>query len=206
MEIYYCQPQDGFRGKLIRSIDSFDKTYPFQECPAWSHKQKRTFIATSPIDFELNLYDLLNHDDEYVEVNEDDLSGPKPVIQLRFPMFFFWTYDKDIWIEQYDHPITSLTNNFIAVGAWWNLSRWVRNTNTAIVPVDMDYPIVIKKDDPLFRITFRSKDIGEDVILYERNEEDIPEDIMDMREEQFDIIDNTPGDLPKRIFKCPFAK
>ena len=70
----------------------------------------------------------------------------------------------------------------------------------------MDYPIVIKKDDPLFRITFRSKDIGEDVILYERNEEDIPEDIMDMREEQFDIIDNTPGDLPKRIFKCPFAK
>ena len=44
--------------------------------------------------------------------------------------------------------------------------------------------------DPLFRITFHSKDMGEDVILYERNEEDIPEDIINMREEQFDIIDN----------------
>ena len=203
MKIYYCQPDDYYHADLINYAKTFDKSYPFQKCPAWSHKQSRTFVGLSPIDFEL---DKFNIDNDLVEFVDSDDAGPKPVYQLKFPMFFFWTYDPDVWIEQNDHPITSVNNNFIAVGGWWNLSRWVRNTNTAIVPVDVESPVIIKENDPLFRISFYSKDLGDDIILEEVMEKDIPEDIMVRREEQFNIIEDNPEDLPKKIFKCPFAR
>tara|TARA_B100001250_G_C19709050_1_gene748321 strand:- start:231 stop:866 length:636 start_codon:yes stop_codon:yes gene_type:complete len=208
MKIYYAQPNDRIAdAKIVRNSELFDKTYSFQECPAWRHKQNRTFVCPSPIDFEIDPStwppDGL---DEYIEFDETDALGPKPIIQLRFPMFFFWTYDIDIWIEQYDHPITALNNNFISIGGWWNLSRWVRNTSNAILPVNMDCPIVIKKGDPLFRLTFHSKDMDEGIILHEESEDNIPQSILDRREEELDIIDNDPEVLSKKIFKCPYTR
>lgn len=202
MKVYYCQPDHMPQGKLVKSSEFFDKTYPFQRCPAWSHKENRIFVGLSPIDLNFDKSTLT----DLIDFRKVDDLGPKPVYQLKFPMFFFWTYDPDVWVHQYDHPLTALNNNFVTIGAWWNLSRWVRNTNTAVVPVDTESLITIKEGDPLFRVSFYSKDLGDDIILEEVKEDDIPEDILDKRDEQFDIIKNNPEDLPKKIFKCPFAR
>tara|TARA_B100000029_G_scaffold178164_1_gene175542 strand:+ start:1328 stop:1945 length:618 start_codon:yes stop_codon:yes gene_type:complete len=204
MKVYFCHPENE----------------PAELVEQSQFKEQRTVAGLSPINFELDWntnycsvnnkiinpgVKLIDYDDQYIDVREQDILGPKPVIQLKFPMFTFWTYDPDIWIYQYDYPMTALDNNFVAVGAWWNLSNWVRNTNTGIVPVDINNPITIRKDDPLFRISFYHKDMKGDIILEQKDENEIPQDMKDRRESQFKIIDDAPTSLPEKLF-CPYDK
>tara|TARA_B100001094_G_scaffold22420_1_gene18951 strand:+ start:2851 stop:3423 length:573 start_codon:yes stop_codon:yes gene_type:complete len=184
MKIYFCYPES--------EPDALIEQTEFRE--------QRTVAGLSPIDFELECTDLLNVVDHRISVTPLDVAGPKPSIQLKFPMVTFWTYDPDIWIYQYDHPMTSLNNNFVTIGAWWNLSKWVRNINTAVVPVDVNYPISIKKGDPLYRVSFYHKDMKGDIILEQMSEDQIPQDMRKRREEQDTIIENKPSELPNKLF------
>ena len=58
-----------------------------------------------------------------------------------------------------------MRNNFIAVGGWFNLSNWSRNLSLAITLVDERKPVIIKKGDPLFRVSFYPSDLNNGVNL-----------------------------------------
>ena len=90
------------------------------------------------------------------------------VFQLDICNFAFWTDEPDVWMDYSSHPLTSLHNNFTVVEGWFNISNWSRDTSLATRLVDKTKPLIIKKGDPLFRITFLSPDLNSGVILKER--------------------------------------
>ena len=154
---------------LIPQSDLIDSRYVQNKCPVYNHKQSRTFVATSPIDFSLSI-DRSNNKiscsrPELLEYDDDHINSPKPVFQLVFPKFLFYTEDDNIWFEFNDHPMTALKNNFIAVGGWFNLSNWSRNLSLAITLVDERKPVIIKKGDPLFRVSFYPSDLNNGINL-----------------------------------------
>jgi hypothetical protein len=167
--IYYSVLSDD-NPSLERQINFLDKNFVFSKCPVVNHKLNRTFVCNSTIDFYLNIDkenkkissdnpDLIFFDDEHL------ISASKPVVQLSFCQFLFWTNEDNIWFEFNDHPMTSYSNNFIAVAGWFNLSNWIRATSLAAVLVDENKPLIIKKGDPLFRITFHSSNLNDGIIL-----------------------------------------
>ena len=120
---------------LIPQSDLIDSRYVQNKCPVYNHKQSRTFVATSPIDFSLSI-DRSNNKiscsrPELLEYDDEHINSPKPVIQLVFPKFLFYTEDDNVWFEFNDHPMTALNNNFIAISGWFNLSNWSRTSSTA---------------------------------------------------------------------------
>ena len=144
--------------------ERLDDEYVHSQCPVVHHKNNRVFVAHSPIDFEAkvdrtpegnfvttNCEDLLEYEDDY-------FTAPHPVLQLKSPMFLFYTEDDNVWFEFDAHPMTSLTNNFIAIGGWFNLSNWSRASSLAMTVVDETKPVVIKKGDPVCKIRFYPTD------------------------------------------------
>ena len=107
-----------------------------------------------------------------LEGDEEHINSPRPVVQLKFPRFVFWTHDDDIWFEFNDHPMTSLNNNFIAVGGWFNLSNWSRGSSLGITIVNPSKPVIIRKGDPLFRMSFHSSNPDEGIILSQEKDPD----------------------------------
>ena len=143
---------------LIPQSDLIDSGYVQNKCPVYNHKQSRTFVATSSIDFSLSV-DRSNNKiscsrPELLEYDDDHINSPKPVFQLVFPKFLFYTEEDNIWFEFNDHPMTALNNNFIAISGWFILSNWSRTSSTAITLVDEKRCVIIKKGDPLFRVSF----------------------------------------------------
>ena len=154
---------------LIPQSDLIDSGYVQNKCPVYNHKQSRTFVATSPIDFSLSI-DRSNNKiscsrPELLEYDDDHINSPKPVFQLVFPKFLFYTEDDNIWFEFNDHPMTALNNNFIAISGWFNLSNWSRTSSTAITLVDEKRCVIIKKGDPLFRVSFYPPNLDDSIIL-----------------------------------------
>ena len=154
---------------LIPQSDLIDSGYVQNKCPVYNHKQSRTFVATSPIDFSLSI-DRSNNKiscsrPELLEYDDEHIQSPKPVIQLVFPKFLFYTEDDNIWFEFNDHPMTALNNNFIAISGWFNLSNWSRTSSTAITLVDEKRCVIIKKGDPLFRVSFYPPNLDDSIIL-----------------------------------------
>ena len=118
-----------FDDSLVRQSDLDDDRFVYSQCPVYNHKSNRVFVGTSPIDFKLKIDRTPNQniircsDSRLVEGDDQHVNSPRPVVQLKFPRFLFWTHDDDVWFEFNDHPLTSLRNNFIAVGGWFNLSN-----------------------------------------------------------------------------------
>lgn len=152
---------------LIKQSDLIDADYVYTQCPVVTHKLSRVFVGISPIDFRLKINgtDIECTHPQYIEYDDQHLKSPKPVVQLVFPKFLFWTHEDNIWFQITDHPMTALTNNFIAIGGWFNLSNWSRMSSTAITLVDETKPVIIKKGDPLFRVSFHPPNLDEGVIL-----------------------------------------
>ena len=91
---------------------------------------------------------------QFIDIDDQHINSPMPVFQLYIPKFLFWTHDDDVWIEQNDHPMTSLNNNIVGVPAWFYLSNWSRTLSVAFTLVNERKPVIIRKGDPLFRISF----------------------------------------------------
>ena len=165
-----------FDDSLVRQSDLDDDRFVYSQCPVYNHKSNRVFVGTSPIDFKLKIDRTPNQNiircSDYTLVEGDDqhVNSPRPVVQLKFPRFLFWTHDDDVWFEFNDHPLTSLRNNFIAVGGWFNLSNWSRNLSLAITLVDERKPVIIKKGDPLFRVSFYPPNLNDGIVLLQEKD------------------------------------
>jgi hypothetical protein len=179
--IFYCDinKPSSIKNNLLERESKLIKKEKFKpsysECPVWKHRNNRTFIVTSPIDVEFilhkNTMDLWINGEcvldpwEYAMIQDNDLFLENPTLQFNFPNYFFWTEDRNIWFEYIDHPLTSLNNNFIAMGGWFNISNYSRATSLAARIVDKTKPLKIKKGDPLARIRFFSNDFNDGIRL-----------------------------------------
>ena len=195
---------------LIPQSDLIDSGYVQNKCPVYNHKQSRTFVATSPIDFSLSI-DRSNNKiscsrPELLEYDDEHINSPKPVIQLVFPKFLFYTEDDNIWFEFNDHPMTALNNNFIAISGWFNLSNWSRTSSTAITLVDEKRCVIIKKGDPLFRVSFYPPNLDDSIILKKETNTEVIHQWVDAHSKK------SEEDWRPRLFsktktesKCPFS-
>ena len=195
---------------LIPQSDLIDSGYVQNKCPVYNHKQSRTFVATSPIDFTLSI-DRSNNKifcsrPELLEYDDEHIKSPKPVIQLVFPKFLFYTEDDNIWFEFNDHPMTALNNNFIAISGWFNLSNWSRTSSTAITLVDEKRCVIIKKGDPLFRVSFYPPNLDDSIILKKETNTEVIHQWVDAHSKK------SEEDWRPRLFsktktesKCPFS-
>ena len=195
---------------LIPQSDLIDSGYVQNKCPVYNHKQSRTFVATSPIDFTLSI-DRSNNKiscsrPELLEYDDDHIKSPKPVIQLVFPKFLFYTEDDNVWFEFNDHPMTALNNNFIAISGWFNLSNWSRTSSTAITLVDEKRCVIIKKGDPLFRVSFYPPNLDDSIILKKETNTEVIHQWVDAHSKK------SEEDWRPRLFsktktesKCPFS-
>ena len=195
---------------LIPQSDLIDSGYVQNKCPVYNHKQSRTFVATSPIDFSLSI-DRSNNKiscsrPELLEYDDDHINSPKPVFQLVFPKFLFYTEDDNIWFEFNDHPMTALKNNFIAIGGWFNLSNWSRASSTAITLVNEKKSVIIEKGDPLFRVSFYPPNLDDSIILKKETNTEVVNQWVEAHEKK------TEEDWRPRLFsktktesKCPFS-
>ena len=195
---------------LIPQSDIIDSGYVQNKCPVYNHKQSRTFVATSPIDFSLSI-DRSNNKiscsrPELLEYDDEHINSPKPVIQLVFPKFLFYTEEDNIWFEFNDHPMTALNNNFIAISGWFNLSNWSRTSSTAITLVDEKRCVIIKKGDPLFRVSFYPPNLDDSIILKKETNTEVIHQWVDAHSKK------SEEDWRPRLFsktktesKCPFS-
>lgn len=172
VKVYYADILEGSLGDqvLYRERDLYSDKFPYTECPVFNHKSNRTFVGLSPINFTLKVSkaDIYSDDNNFIgeeSFKDSHTKAPLPVIQLKFPKFLFWTEDPNIWWEYKDHPMTSLNNNFVGVGGWFNLSEWPRMMSNSFTIVDPEKPITIKKGDPLFRLCFYPPDLNSGIIL-----------------------------------------
>ena len=202
---------------LIRQSDIVGNGYVYQQCPAFKHRNERIFIGTSPIDLCFSIQKTsegpiieVEDDDmiEYIDIDHQHINSPKPVFQLYVPKFLFWTHDSDVWIEQNDHPMTSLNNNVIAVPAWFNLSNWSRTISVAFTLVNETKSVIIRKNDPLFRISFYSDNLNDDIFLKQEEyrdeyQETVEKDLYARRD-----VDGYSKNLfskTNKVGKCPFS-
>ena len=195
---------------LTPQSDLIDLEYAQTKCPVHNHKQSRTFVATSPIDFSLSV-DRSNNKiscsrPELLEYDDDHINSPKPVFQLVFPKFLFYTEDDNVWFEFNDHPMTALKNNFIAISGWFNLSNWSRASSTAITLVDEKRCVIIEKGDPLFRVSFYPPNLDDSIVLKKETNTEVVNQWVEAHSKI------TEQDWRPRLFsktktesKCPFS-
>ena len=214
--IYYADVYS-LNSKLIKQSSLIDSKYVYQKCPAFVHKNERIFVGTSPIDLDFSIErtpegPLMQISDmsktDYIEIDDEHIHSPQPVFQLYIPKFLFWTEDDDIWIEQNDHPMTSLNNNIIAVPAWFNLSNWSRTVSVAFTIVNEHKPVIIKKGDPLFRISFYSDNLNDNFKLEEKKYHNEYKDVVENHLYQRRESDGYKTKLfskTSKTGKCPFS-
>jgi len=195
---------------LTPQSDLIDLEYAQTKCPVHNHKQSRTFVATSPIDFSLSV-DRSNNKiscsrPELLEYDDEHINSPKPVMQLVFPKFLFYTEEDNIWFEFNDHPMTALKNNFIAISGWFNLSNWSRASSTAITLVDEKRCVIIEKGDPLFRVSFYPPNLDDSIVLKKETNTEVVNQWVEAHSKI------TEQDWRPRLFsktktesKCPFS-
>ena len=208
INFYELSPNPDKIKTLVREFDTVSKDKKYSKsCPVYRHKKTRTFIGYSPVDFELyynnNSIKVSNPDyiksDEYIVMGILDNS-----FQLSFPNFCFWTYEPDVWLEYSCHPLTSLNNNFTVVEGWFNISNWSRPTSLSVCFVDKSKPIIIKKGDPLFRISFLSPDLDRGIILKQRYGQNSFEEFMNTVSSDFSDFRKENKLFSKTKKKCPF--
>ena len=211
---------------IIRQTELVDKSYSYTSCPVFNHYNNRTFIVSSPIDLSFSVKRTTNSTNNELCVNidvdnveyykdllyatSDDLKSPLPVFQLKIPRFLFWTYENDMWFNFLDHPMTSYSNNLIAVSGWFNLSNYTRSSSFAFTMVDESKPVIIKKGDPLHRLSFIYPNLNDGIVLKEEKDPEKIEKINQSYEEgRLRIMDENPL-WKRRLFsktnsksKCP---
>ncbi len=178
---------------IIRQTELVDKSYVYTSCPVFNHYNNRTFVVSSPIDFSFSVKRTINSTNNELCVNidvdnvdhkgllytnSDHLESPLPVFQLKIPRFLFWTYENDMWFNFFDHPMTSYSNNLISVNGWFNLSNWTRVSSFAFTMVDESKPVIIKKGDPLHRLSFIYPNLDDGIVLKEEKD---PEKIAEIK-------------------------
>ena len=192
VEIFYVKNQKVTQ-PLIREIDiekQDTQRYSYQMCPVWNHKANRTFVAFSPVDYSFTVdvenKNVIYHDDTFLDndrcenmfLTMDDLTSPHPIIQVTVPSYFFWCKEPNVWLEYKDHPFTAAYNNFISIGGWFNLSNHPKDSSVGMKILDETKPVVVKKNDPVYKLCFHPIDLSSEIELIEVDS--IPSEIQDL--------------------------
>lgn len=210
---------EGVGFEPVSSFVESDKSSIYYNCPAWSHKAKRTFIIKSPVDLNIEI----NKKEKSIFVNnitqdkfdrwfkniffDNWCQDKKITIQITIPLYFFWTNTPNVWIEIESYPYTTINNNFIAVPAWFNISTWTRPLNFAFDVVDHDKPVIIKRGDPLYQITFNTENLDNRIKLIKK---DLTEEVYKKAIKTTNVknyVENLSSKLmfQKQKSKCPFS-
>ena len=170
---------------FVREVDLVNKNHSFAKCPAWQHKANRNFVFNSPDNVTFYV-DRKNRKIFHTgalklkfpfKIQDEDFDSDMISLQVGFPKFLFWTDEKNVWIEMKNYSQTSFNNNFITIGAWWNMSEWVRDTSFGLNIVDENRPVIINKGDPIFMVSFYNKNLNDGIILEKCNT--IPNKVLD---------------------------
>lgn len=216
---------DGVSFDIETVLHNTDQQNIYTDCPIWTHKANRTFIVRSPVDIEFEYIN--DENDTYIKLSDKnyfrdpnllflETRGEKnwigtgnPVLQLSVPTYLFWTKEKNIWIEISSYPYTSVKNNYVIIGGWWNLSKWTRPTSFGLQIVDTSKPVIIKRGDPIYQICFYSNDFNDSFKVIKQ--EEIPDNIMKKVSQTVHIktiINNLSTKLlfsKQKESKCPFS-
>lgn len=170
-------------------VEEKNKDKSYYDCPAWAHKSKRSFSIKSPYNYKISV----SFGDEGVEINSESFSrdtlekvlsptftsdnwytlNPKSVVlQFSSPSLLLWTDEKNIWVEQKSHPLTSLNNNYTCVNGWFNLSSWLRPIVLTTELCDINKPLDIKRGDILYDLCFYSQDLNDNYKLIQKTPSD----------------------------------
>ena len=66
------------------------------------------------------------------------------------------------------YPLTAVKNNILCLNGWFNSSSWTRSLSFAMDVVDYTKPIVIKRGDPLYQVSFYSKNLDDSYKLVKK--------------------------------------
>lgn len=214
----------------IENIENHSE-YSYSDCPVWKHRYNRTFVGYSPCNFSLGITDDLvwyevngeervevfiddfideAYIDDYILIDGSDIDNDFPVIQLKFPgVYIFTNFENEyLWFEMLDHPETSLHNNFVGIGGWWNLANHPRTIVLACKMQNRDEILYIEKGDPIYRIRFYSENMDNKYSLMKKND-DFDVELMNNRRE---ILFDDPKFRNDILFdkdvrkQCPFHK
>ena len=211
----------GYEPISLNSYKTDKKIY--HECPVWTHKAKRTFLIRSPFDIDFivdtsNGYISSNIQqqqifDEIFLTHFSHINDTIPwftknsaTVQMDSPSFLFWTKNKNIWIEQKSHAMTSYKNNFTSVGGWFNISSWQRPLSIAMDIVDVKKPVSIKRGDVLYEVSFYSQNQEDSFYLVKEDPSDSLINKVSSNLLVKDFVKNIGGKiaLKNQESKCPF--
>lgn len=201
----------GFEPTLY--YDEFDISEPYAECPVWNHKVKKIYTLRSPIDAEIKILKNGKVSVENLGRTPDGIHDMMSVkidsshtLQLDIPRFLFWTENKNVWIEVMPHPLSSLNNNFYGMTGWWNLSRWQRPVSFGLHIIDNTQPVRIRRGDPIFQVTFHTKNHNDSFELIKRiPSEPLSNSITTNLNIKLVIKKFNVGLFEDEPSKCPFA-
>ncbi len=142
-------------------LSGYDMAYDHAKCPAWKQYYNNTWVIEQPFDFGIKFKDdRLETNipqkayDQYVHVADTWLDGEHPEIQLKYN-WFFWTKEKDVWIEQLAPPLLSRAGVELVSGTF-PISVWFRPIVIGMKLIDND--IFLPRGTPLSHIRFPCKD------------------------------------------------
>ena len=136
MKINYLS-QDSPDDYIIKQSEFKDSSgMPYKRCPCFNHKNERTFIISSPIDYEFRVDEPI--DANFLHYNQEHLDTL--VFHMTTPHFLLWTSDDNVWLEANDHPMTALDNNMVMIPGWVQLSTWPSKASIGFQVVDKTKP------------------------------------------------------------------
>ena len=189
----------------------------YSKCPALKEWGKNTWIFYQPFDLEFkyisarqqvisnNLHtEVFNN---YIYIEPSWLDGKNPNIQLN-TVNYFWTDEKDVWIEQIPHPLISRYGIEVIPGTF-PISVWHRPVVCGCDIIDHDVSIKIPRGTPLFYIRFYSQKSNS---LFDLERKLPPEDFMLAEKQDTNLKKFTPfgswdviqDRLKKEESSCPF--
>ncbi len=146
------------------SLKGYDTRYRHYKCPAFKDYLKNSWVLhqTFPVGLKYEtekkfLSSNLSQEvfDQYFMLGDGWLAGEHPEVQFK-QGYCFWTEDKDVWIEQFQHPdMTRLGLNVIC-GAF-PISVWQRPVNLGFTITTYDQTIWLDKGFPLCYVRFSSQ-------------------------------------------------
>jgi len=142
----------------------------YLKCPAIAEQFKNSFIIYCPFDLVLT-FDKENKNittDRYGQdfydsfiVNRsarDNYSPANPMLFSILLSYAFFSHD-DTEIEVRDVPLltSESTKNIKIIPGKFNISKWLRPIEFAVEVIDDTKPVVLKAGDPLYMVTFITK-------------------------------------------------
>lgn len=177
----YPFASDAFAMEPYPKIKDHHSSEIYYDCPAWSHKAKRTFVVKSPMDFHFQVTPMKTSNgvehylrssnlsqkmyDNIVVLDSEWYSENVVTVQLAITQMYFWSNHKKIWMDLRPHPATVMKNNLTTVGGWFSISAWGRPTSFAFNVIDPEKPIIIKRGDPIYELCFYSQDLNDSFVL-----------------------------------------